>query len=237
LELAARHPGPILELGCGTGRVLLPLAHAGHHVHGLDNDPEMLAFLENQISQEISATTAVALSDFTRFKIDKRFSLAIMPCNTYSTLSEEQRRSTLACIQEHLLPTGCFAASLPNPVFLASLPESAEAEVEDAFNHPIDHEPVQVSSAWKRSEQHFLIEWHYDHLLPDGTVDRLSAKTKHTLTAVETYVEEILDAGFEYLLKFGDFDYSRYTRPSPHLIITAWKDKNAATSIGAVEKD
>ena len=39
LELAAQAGDPILELGCGTGRVLIPLAQAGYHTIGLDNDP------------------------------------------------------------------------------------------------------------------------------------------------------------------------------------------------------
>jgi SAM-dependent methyltransferase len=42
LALAARTGGPILELGCGTGRVAVPLAAAGHQVTAVDIDPAML---------------------------------------------------------------------------------------------------------------------------------------------------------------------------------------------------
>lgn len=42
LELASYGDGPILELGCGTGRVLLPLADAGHRVFGIDSSEAML---------------------------------------------------------------------------------------------------------------------------------------------------------------------------------------------------
>ena len=42
LELAEEHGGPIMDIGCGTGRVMIPLARAGHEVHGIDNEPAML---------------------------------------------------------------------------------------------------------------------------------------------------------------------------------------------------
>ncbi len=40
---AGAPPATILELGCGTGRLALPLLKAGHYVVGVDNSPEMLA--------------------------------------------------------------------------------------------------------------------------------------------------------------------------------------------------
>src|SRR5215207_4365133 len=42
LALATRTGGPILELGCGTGRIAVPLAAAGHDVTAVDIDPAML---------------------------------------------------------------------------------------------------------------------------------------------------------------------------------------------------
>ncbi len=41
--LADEVGGPVLEIGCGTGRVLAPIAAAGHEVLGVDPSPEMLA--------------------------------------------------------------------------------------------------------------------------------------------------------------------------------------------------
>ena len=43
LALAARAGGKVIELGCGTGRITVPLAAAGHDVTGVDIDPTMLA--------------------------------------------------------------------------------------------------------------------------------------------------------------------------------------------------
>src|ERR687886_680839 len=53
---AARAHGPVLELGCGTGRVLLPMARAGATVVGLDGSREMLARCRAKLQAESEAT-------------------------------------------------------------------------------------------------------------------------------------------------------------------------------------
>jgi SAM-dependent methyltransferase len=40
--LLTRHPGPALEIGCGSGRLLFPLIQEGFPLEGLDNSPEMI---------------------------------------------------------------------------------------------------------------------------------------------------------------------------------------------------
>jgi hypothetical protein len=114
-----------------------------------------------------------------------------------------------------------FAASLPNPAILSSLPRRAEAEIEEVFPHPTDGEPVQVSNTWRRSAHHFTNTWHYDHLLPDGRVERFTAQIRHTLLPAEGYAEEYHQAGLRIQALYGDFDQSPYTLASPHLIILA----------------
>src|SRR6202046_981982 len=52
LDLAGQSPGPILEIACGTGRVLLPLARQGIEVHGVDNSLPMLTILKANLAEE-----------------------------------------------------------------------------------------------------------------------------------------------------------------------------------------
>jgi hypothetical protein len=63
------------------------------------------------------------------------------------------------------------------------------------------------------------MQWHYDHLLPDGTVERITIETHHTLTGVEGYLEEAEAAGLHAVELFGDYDRSQYTPDSPYLIL------------------
>jgi Uri superfamily endonuclease len=93
--------------------------------------------------------------------------------------------------------------------------------VEEVFAHPLDGEPVQVSSAWQRSRREFILDWHYDHLKPDGTVERFTVQQKHSLAPVAEYLAELNSAGFDRVQSFGDFDRSPFSTDSPELILLA----------------
>lgn len=221
LDQAANQPGPILELGCGSGRIFIPLAQTGRTVVGLDNDPDMLALLKERLPPQLIRDAEVIQADFTQFHLACSFGLIFLACNTYSTLSPGQRRSMLGCVRRQLQPGGRFAVSLPNPGWLRSLPSRAPVELEEIFPHPLDGEPVQVSSAWRRTRREFILDWYYDHLLPDGTVDRLTVQMKHDLAPVEDHLEDIRLAGFSQVQTFGGFDLSPLTFDSTELIILA----------------
>jgi SAM-dependent methyltransferase len=221
LDLARRQGDPILELGCGSGRVLLPLAQAGHRVYGLDNDPGMLVVLREQLTPALCPAVTVWIGDLCAFHLGMAFSLITLPCNTHSTLTAVQRQAALACVRRHLRPGGVFALSLPNPARLRRMPRRGEPEVEESFPHPLDGEPVQVSSAWERDDQYFTMRWHYDHLLPDGRVERLTAEVRHTLAPVKAYLQEIEAAGLQVSQVLGEFDGRAYAPSSDNLIIIA----------------
>lgn len=219
--LASQHPGPILELGCGAGRVSLALARAGCQTFGLDLDRQMLALCQRRLASEAGLPLFIFQGDMTAYHLQQAFSAICLPCNTFSTLSPAQRLATLRCTRRHLSPGGVFAASLPNPELLLRLPATAASDLEEFFTHPVDGEPVQVSSAWRRSGECFKVTWHYDHLLPDGRVERLSAVVTHRLERLESYEQDLSHAGFQLVQVYGDFDYSAYSSESPWLILTA----------------
>jgi SAM-dependent methyltransferase len=221
LSLAQEVPGPLLELGCGTGRLLAPLAAAVTPTFGLDRDLGMLKFFKSRISPDLTLSVRVFAADMTAFALHLRFPLIILPCNTYSTLLPGARLAVLECVCRHLHPAGRFCASLPNPAALARLPRRGDSELEDEFFHPLDGEPVQVSSAWERMHGRLAIRWHYDHLLPDGRVERLTAETSHSMEPVSTLLDELLTAGFKVIETFGDYDRSPYHSDSPYWIFSA----------------
>ena len=136
LALAEQHPDPFLELGCGTGRVLIPLASQGRKLVGIDRDALMLELLRQRLPVEYAQNTHLIQADFTRFALATKFNLIFMPCNTYSTLSSAERTSTLGCVRQHLLEGGTLALSLPNPELFKELPARSDYELEEFVSSP-----------------------------------------------------------------------------------------------------
>ena len=189
---------------------------------GLDKDPSMLAFTRQHLPVKAKAIQLIQ-GDLTAFHFGQSFPLILLPCNTYSTLTAAERRSTLERVSEHLPCGGIFAASLTNPVLLRRLPRSSDPEFEESFFHPVDGEPVQVSSGWKRTKEQFILTWHYDHLLPDGRVERISASVRHYLEKLNTYLDEFRWAKLDIFRLLGDFDRSPYQAAAPNLIFLVKK--------------
>ena len=112
-ELAG--PGPVLELGIGTGRLALPLAQRGLRVHGIDASEAMLARLRDKPG---GADLPVTLGDFAEVGVEGRFALIYVVFNTFFALLEQAEQ--VRCFRNvaaHLLDGGRFVieAFVPDP--------------------------------------------------------------------------------------------------------------------------
>ncbi|HEY7687700.1 MAG TPA: class I SAM-dependent methyltransferase [Dongiaceae bacterium] len=120
LDCAARFGGPVLELGAGTGRVLVPLAAAGHEIVGLDRSPAMLAVAAAKLAENPAAAAQARLveGDMTEFDLGRRFAQAIIPARAFQhVVAPARQRAALRCIHRHLEPGGRFIVDLFDPKF------------------------------------------------------------------------------------------------------------------------
>ncbi|MEK6221703.1 MAG: class I SAM-dependent methyltransferase [Chloroflexota bacterium] len=217
-SLAETNPGALLELGCGTGRVLTTLVKQGFQITGLDNDSQALAFLTDHLEETNISAVRLIHSDLTNFSVAQRFSLIILPCNTYSTLDNAQRLATLKTVSQHLAPGGVFAVSMPNPGVINQLPGNSPPEEESSFIHPQSHNPVSVMSGWQKRSKRWVLDWHYDHLFSDGQVERSTITVVHHIEDPATHMKEWKDSGFS-VLQYGDFKRSDFNQDSQYLIL------------------
>ena len=109
-ELADRRGGPVLELGCGTGRVALHLARRGHRVIGLDQERELIAELtERSGDLPVDPLCANALD----FRLDEPVPLVLAPMQFLQLMrSPESRQRCLRRIAAALQPHGLLAAAI-----------------------------------------------------------------------------------------------------------------------------
>jgi len=111
-ELAAATPGPVLDVGAGTGRVALDLARLGHEVTALDREPALLAALaERAAGQGMRVRTVVAdAQGFLLEEGERAFGLVAVPMQTIQLLAD--RLAFLRAARRHLAPRGLVALAL-----------------------------------------------------------------------------------------------------------------------------
>jgi SAM-dependent methyltransferase len=112
-ELADEAVGPVLDLGCGTGRVALHLARRGHAVLGLDRD---VALLDVLAGRAVGLPVEAELGDAGGFALGAEFGLVLAPMQLLQLLDSGQRRDCLRCVASHLRPGGLAAAAIVDPV-------------------------------------------------------------------------------------------------------------------------
>jgi SAM-dependent methyltransferase len=105
--LAERSPGPVLDIGAGTGRVALPLARAGHAVVALERDATLAAELSRRAG---TLPVEVRCADACEFTLALPVALAIVPMQTLHLL--ERRAAFFACARRALQPRGTLAIAL-----------------------------------------------------------------------------------------------------------------------------
>ena len=109
VEEARISDGPVLELGCGTGRVTVPIAESGAEVVGVDSSAAMLDVARGKARRAGLAAPGLELvqADMRDFSLDRRFQLAVIPFRGFlSLLSVEDQTAALVNIARHLAPGG-----------------------------------------------------------------------------------------------------------------------------------
>jgi len=111
-ELAEGAGGPIIEVGCGTGRIALDLAKRGHHVLGVDIEPEFVRALRDRAGRRgLDANASVG--DVRDLRVEGEFALVIVPMQTIQILdSEDERRDALESMRRVLAPRGLIALAI-----------------------------------------------------------------------------------------------------------------------------
>jgi SAM-dependent methyltransferase len=227
--LAARRYGdPVLELGCGTGRITLAIAEAGYRIVGLDISGKMLERAVEKraaVRREARERMQLVQGDMTEFELGEKFRTILIPFRPFQHLLEtEQQMACLDCARKHLAQNGRLIVDffqtdperMHDPMFLN---ESALAEYDlPGGRHVALSERV---TAFHRGLQRNDVEMIFRVTHPDGKQERLVMAW--TLRYFFRYEVEHLLArcGFRLEAVHGNFDSSPLGDDSPEMIFVA----------------
>src|SRR2546425_1536990 len=222
--LARRTGGPILELGCGTGRVAVPIAQDGHHVVGLDRSGAMLERAERR-ARRANVEVRWVEGDMRAFSFNEAFALVFVALNSFLMLHPNDRWSCLARVREHLAPRGRVAIDVfqPDPEVVVGLDGGVIDEWERV--DPENARAVRKFSSSRANVDGVTQRVWYDEMADDGGVHRIGGTTTlHYLYRRET---ELLFSGAGVVIEtlHRGFDGEPAGARSPQLPLRAQREE------------
>lgn len=217
---------PILEVGCGSGRVIVPLAEAGFHVTGIDTSRPMLDRAQALVEAD-ELGDMITLAEIDMRQADQApggpFGLVILSLNSLMHLpTPEEQRQALEAARRALDPRGQLIVDLVNP---------SHEQIQHLLNGP-HHEGSwslpdgSIVDKWSHRTQSGTAQvldttlW-YDCTRPNGTLQR--TRTAFPLRYI--YASEMalmLElAGFVEPMFYGSYELDAYENDSERLLVTA----------------
>ncbi len=235
VEEAIAAGGPVLEVGCGTGRILLPTARAGVSITGFDLSEHMLSVCRHRLAQEppeIQDRVNLVQGDMRMFELGRWFSLITLPFRPFQHLTTVQDQlSCLRVLHRHLAPDGRLILDIFNPSMTHLTLDNVGQELTEGepFTTPDGRHVVRKSITVARNyfTQVQQVELIYYVTHPDGREERLvHAFSMRYLFRYEA--EHLLArAGFELEHLYADYEKNPYGSGYPgELIFVAKKTRD-----------
>jgi SAM-dependent methyltransferase len=208
LREARNARGPVLEVACGTGRILLKLLQEGIDVSGIDLSKDLLAILKKKAGA-LGLKPDVRVADMRDFSLGRRFRLIVLPYHSFLHLrNDEDRRKALRNFMEHLESGGRLILHTCNP-------PKEDLGMSRGY-HPLRSEDIAMPDGtpgrldWFLDYDDELQTLHYRIVLRENNLEHtfdmdmahLPAKDVRALLASCGYRNVRLYCGFDY----GRFD-------------------------------
>lgn len=221
MEIAERAGGSILELGCGTGRIAIPIAESGFEVVGIDSSENMLTYAREKVDGKDLGLQFIH-SDMRAFSMDRKFDLIILPSNNLCHLLTCPEAD--ACFQNvaaHLVGGGLFVVDVfvPDLNILSRGSDNEEGWAE--YEDPDGRGQVRVTATATYDEKTQIREI--------STRRQISGYPDHVgHLKMRMYFPQELDGllrdnGFAIEEKFGGYESEPFSEKSAKQIIIAGK--------------
>lgn len=227
VDMAVASGGPVLEMGCGTGRILLPTARAGIHVHGLEMSPEMLSRLRESLAgepAEVQQRVSLSEGDMRHTQVPGSFALVTAPFRVAQHLLErEDQRAWLRNVRRHLSPGGALCFDVFQPDYRLMVEAAGPRTVIDRTDPATGLRVRRIEHAIPHLEMQKL-EVHFQWLVEDASGAQVSSSSGsfffRWFTRAE--LENLLELeGFRITDYWGSFSCETFGKGSQHQIIRA----------------
>ncbi|UCC69227.1 MAG: class I SAM-dependent methyltransferase [Armatimonadota bacterium] len=224
VEWCAQIGGPVLELGCGTGRIAIPLARAGLEVVGVDVSAPMLAAARKRLAAEppeVRARVGLVQADMRDFHLRRQVACAIIPASTFAVLlTRRDQERTLANVLSSLMDNRHLAFDVrlfDDWLSVSREPPRRRASADGSIDFT-EERSFEFDPATRVLTANITYEFHR----PPGLGKFTERVTGRALSQPD--VEEVLEsAGFVVEPVWGDYDRSSVRPDSLKIIFVARK--------------
>jgi SAM-dependent methyltransferase len=224
MNFAELRGGPLLELACGSGRLLLPLARAGYEVTGVDTSAAMLDLARLALETEgVAARCELVQQDMCALHLNKKFHMAFIALGSFGHIcARKAQQQALAAIRAHLSAGGTFILDISNE----------DARYMEGMSWQMLHQ-----GTWRLDDgstvTHFVspassTTTHLLDLTHFYDIHRQGEAVRRTITQTQLYLFErneaellLEQAGFAVKNVYGNYDLSQYVHDSPRMIFVA----------------
>lgn len=229
VRLAKESGGPIIELGCGTGRALFPIAQAGVEAVGLELSEPMLDIARKklgQMSDSVQKKVLLIQGNMADFVLKNRFSAAILPDNQFRELQTvEEQKSCLRCVANCLKKKGCIVVEISNPFRIIQRPLGKSFPRKSAYCEETGN---TIDCFFKHTDRNLLEQWNecetsYVEHRSDGS-KIIHRETHRSRFIFPREMELLLEcSGFEVIDRWGGYNDEPLGNDSACFILRAKK--------------
>lgn len=225
-SLAATYGDPILDIGCGTGRVMFHLAQEGYAIHGIDSEISMLdrARIKLDAFNHLRSKLKFYHGDVLHYELDTEFKMVLLSYNSLMHFHDQaDQLALLQRLRGWIASDGLLVIDLPNAGETFASTDSDNVTLERTF---IDAETghlvmQQATSYLDRVEQLMRVNWIYDEITGDGTLKRLVAPVVFRYFFYPEMCLLLSQTGFEIETVYGDTDNGPFEDGCERMIIWA----------------
>lgn len=212
-RLASETGGPILEVGCGTGRVATALAADGHEVVGVDRSLPMLRLAEQKraaLPADAAARLSFDVADLATLDLGRDFALIVAPGRVFQfMLTSAAQREALKALRTHLRPSGRLVLDLFDPLLDRVVPRAEGTTRGGELVHPTSRNQVTWKITGQRPDparQLIDEDWTFSEIDASGKVLRTSTERLILRWSLRSEMRLLFElVGFEVVADYGDF--------------------------------